>query len=479
MTAGQNPDNNWIYELQERGGALSSSAPGLEDIWPRLYGILSHFQKMRLNELAVQEQQLGMVRDGGFLMPSPFQDTVGDLCRHSWFFEDRYFYRFSPQAHEEYFWVSGSIGRGYSLDSIWFPQRGIAVTLYKAGIELTPGCLDRFQNHKLAKENIDSDIAMINAFRCAVIGFPHMTHMLWNVMPALDQLSDMKIPESFKLAVLFEPFGPIEELFPSFAGHLEHIQSNELPKLNKKYEFLVGLGSWFITRRVQDRIRSVLINYVDAEVRSKCQVFRELHETIFWISIKPPKRTIIDQCNMIAGLMHALRQRYQKAGFILDGVSLPWDFMTNTNYPSWSKAGLDRASVNSEEITRNIIELIEPQLRPHVITLNGVPISEEIAWAELATFYIAHGGSMQNKIGWLRSIPGYVHSNKKFLKFCRNFVERGGEMILASEELIVDDDPSSYSPQEMERKDQNYAFRSLEMLVEEVSAAYEKSTQLH
>src|ERR1700761_8369009 len=47
--------------------------------------------------------------------------------------------------------------------------------------------------------------------------------------------------------------------------------------------------------------------------------------------------------------------------------------------------------------------------------LNGLTVTDEISWGAIADFYFCHGGTMQNKIGWVHEVNGIVHSNTRFL----------------------------------------------------------------
>ena len=80
---------------------------------------------------------------------------------------------------------------------------------------------------------------------------------------------------------------------------------------------------------------------------------------------------------------------------------------------------------------------------------------------------------MQNKIGWIHRVPGFIHSNRTFLRFNRVMspVPDGPACFYASDELIVDDDPANYSALELARKDQDYSFTSVAALIGEIRNA--------
>ncbi len=461
------------------GAVPAAPVPGLEDIWLRLHDLLTHLRLTRLDEGAVQSQQRGMIRDGCFLMPSPFADRLADLCCRSWSHEFQFYYEFDAGPHGTYFWISSMLDRGFSLDAAWFPSRQVAVTNYPS--QLDAGRLERF-SQVLAQAPFKPawPAPWINVPRSAVVGFQHFMHMLWNELPALDRLAGAGLPgtappSTFSIAVRHEPFGPMHELFPELAPWMQALRHEDVPAWNAAHGLVLGLGSWSITPGTQDRVLRVAAHHASAAALARQAAFKEAHDPVFWLSVKPPKRTLSDQPAMLAGLIRALRTEHPKAGIILDGASIPWDFPANTNYPSWFHAMSHTAVTGSAVIISMILALLDPATRTHVVALNGLTACEEATWGGLATFYVCHGGTMQNKIGWLHRVPGFIHSNLTFLSFARMMpppIPGGPTCHYASDRLIVDDDPSRYLPHDLARKDQNYSFMSLDLLVEEVRAAF-------
>lgn len=461
-----------VYEAQP-GLANWPAPPGLEDVWSRIHDLLAHLRAVREDEAAVQAQQRGMIRDGCFLMPSPFAHRVEDLCSRSWFHEYQFYYQFEAAPQESYFWITGLLSRGYSLDTIWFPARRIAVTNFPSGIDCDR--LARFEELLTRLPRKPAwNAPQVNVPRVAMVGFQHLMHMLWNELPALDRLVGMALPDIFGIAVQCEPFGPTRELFPELAARVRSVRYEDAPEENANHGLVLGLGSWTITRGTQERIRRLAPNYVSPEVLAVRDRFKADHDPVFWFSVKPPKRTMSDQAEILASLIDALCGDYPNAGFILDGASLPWDFPSNTNYPGWFHSVSDSAVRGSATIIAAILEGLQTALRDHIVSLNGISACEETIWGEAATFYVCHGGTMQHKIGWLHSVPGFIHSNRNFLRLFRQMpapVIDGPACYYASESLIIDDDPTLYSEHELARKDQNYSFASLSQLLEEIRAA--------
>lgn len=454
-------------------GTFAPAPAGMEDLWPRICALLSHQRLVLQDEQAVQAQQRGMVRDGCFLMPSVFDGRADDLCERSWFHEYQFYYEFGRGAEESYFWISGQLDRGYGLDTLWFPSRSVVITNFAASVEVDR--LARFQD--VLTRSIPKPVwaaPPVSIPRIAVHGFQHLMHMMWNQLPALDTLSGTSLPDAFAIAVHCEPFGPTAALFPELAPILRSVRYEDMPAENARNGLVLGLGSWTITPSTQDRVRRVALQQASPGVAEQCDRFKGSHHPVFWISVKPPKRTMLDQAETLAALIRALRTDYPASGFILDGASLPWDFPRNGNYPPWFHAVCDSAVTGSAAVIEAVTVRLDTLLRPHVVALNNLSACDEVVWGEAANFYVCHGGTMQNKIGWIHHVPGFTHSNHSFLKSNRTMpppVLNGPPCFYASEALIVDDKPEEYSALELARKDQNYRFTSIPALIAEISAA--------
>jgi len=439
---------------------------------------MAHVRSFDTNEGAVQAQQQGMIRDGCFLMPSPFSGRPHDLCIRSWFHEFQFYYEFDAGPHGYYFWVSSLLDRGFRLDTLWFPDRQVAVANYPS--QMDSGRLARFAK-KLVNEQRKSAQAppWTRVPRSMVVGFQHFMHMLWNEFPALDRLVDAKLlgsapPDVFSIAIQHEPFGPMQQLFPELAPWMQPLSYRDMEGWNAAHGMVLGLGSRSITRRTQERVLQVAKRHTGANALARQRVFKAAHDPVFWVSVKPPKRTVSDQPAMLAGLIRILRADHPNAGFIIDGASLPWDFPDNPNYPPWFHSGSQTAVSGSGEIIAMIMALLDGE-QDHIVALNGLGACAEAAWGEIATFYVCHGGTMQNKIGWMHRIPGFIHSNTAFIHSIRTTpspVVDGPSCYYASADLIRDDNPTNYSPLELARKDQNYSFTSLARFAEEIGVAF-------
>ncbi len=460
-------------------GSLPYTPAGMEDLWPAISGLLAHQWAHNVNEASVQAQQRGALRDGCYLMPSPYPGhDSGDVCSRSWSHESQFFYEFCSGTDERYLWISGQLDRGYKLETLWFPGRNVAVTNFAPSVN--PDFLDRFRR-MLAFAPVKPvwEAAPIAIPRVVVTGFQHLMHVLWNELPALDRMAALPLPDKVSIGVLCQPFGPTVALFPELQPAIQVIRLEDVATLNATNGLVLGLGSWSITPGTQHRVRRVAAEQAGPAVIAARDAFKASHHPIFWLSVKPPKRTMSDQAQTLATLMQALRADYPNAGFILDGASRPWDFPASSNYPPWFHDVFTKAVAGSAEIMGAVKALLDPDLHPHLVTLNDISACDEVVWGEAASFYICHGGTMQNKIGWVHQTPGFIHSNRTFMASFRTMPEPvtdGPPCFYMSPELIIDDDPANYSALELSRKDQDYSFVSNMAFLAEIRETLTKVT---
>lgn len=466
---------NIVYDASQERSWISP--PGCNDFWIRIRILMLYAADLSKDEERVQIQQHGMIRDGFFVMPSIYSDRESDQCNRSWFHEYRFYYEFETNSQDRYFWITGQLDCGYSLQTIWFPEKKIVFTNYYLGVDVNR--LIRFKTHlQESVQKIFHTEHLNNVPRLAIVGYQHMLHTLWNELPALDLLSETELPSCFKIAVQHEPFGPIRRLFPELSASIYAIRYEDIPHQNSVRGLVFGLGSWTITHSTQKRILDLAEEISSKEVILRIKLFEHTHSPIFWISVKPPQRTISEQPQALAALITHLKASFPAAGFIINGVSFPWDFPINTNYPPWFHDYITTALDKSKEIIECLLRHLQNNNFNDIVILNGISACEEAAWGKVASFYICHGGSMQNKIGWLHDTPGFIHSNRPFIEANRSMpvpVFDGPACYYASDELIVDDDQSKYSTHEITRKDQNYSFSSLSRFIDEVTCAIRKS----
>ena len=434
--------------------------PALTDIWPRVAAVLRHYAWLNTDEALIRAFQHGVVRDGNFLVPSLFGEG-GDLCRQSYALQNVVFYRF-PDGALEYFWVTAQLDRCYGLGALYFPGCRLVLSLYPFGI--TQGLMDAFERVRAGIGRPAPTGHGVPTGPVVVSGYFHIIHHLWNELPAVERAVVAGLAPKLSINALYQPLGPLEELFPELKGRVQPATDAELMARHGQVQMFTALGAWTIPAVTQARVVAVAGRHTNVDTLAEQQRFRARHFPVFWVSVKPPQRTCEDQSKVLAALIEQLGARWPSAGFLLDGVSFPWDFDTNGNYPGWFGDMLGEAADKTAAIMDDVVVRLSPAVWDRVRTVSRVSVMTEITWARTADFYVCHGGSMQNKVGWLHRIPGVVHSNTSFMAGARFMIppveNDTTPTFFLPDDLIVDDDRSNYTAHQLARKDQNYRFVS-------------------
>jgi hypothetical protein len=446
----------------------------LIDIWPRASAALQHFDVANRDEKHVQAIQHDILRIGRLAVPSLWHAS-SDHWIGCLYYNHRVLYRFFAGA-EEYFWITTLIDRCYALGVLYFPARGVAVSLYPHTID--SGFLAEFEIARTQWQRRPKEHRFKSAQPFVVTGFHHMMHTLWNDLPGLESAINAGLAPEMNVIATHQPLGPLAMLFPEFERRVEIVSQERLQARNGSGISFVALGGWTISPSVQRRVLDVADQLNRPGHLRERDLFKRRHTALFWISVKPPYRTILEQAKALALIIEGIRTEIDGAGFILNGVSYPWDYDTNGNYEPWFRDVMRQASAETSSIIGDIMSRLSSSLSESVRAVHDVPVSDEIAWSAAADFYFCHGGSMHNKIGWLRPVAGVVHSNSRFVDSMIHMIpplESIPPTYFVPSELIADDDPEGYSELQMARRDQNYRFRDVRSIADFVVARYRET----
>jgi hypothetical protein len=454
---------------------------GLEGPVPELTGavkesvgeLIAVARRQLLDEAAIRDFALGLLQRGPSSarahLPREFELT------RSWFFEEQFFYEVcNPRLRAVL--VTSLIDRGHAINTVWFVDDGVAVAVQDHATDVRR--FNRFLDATLRRDGRDRKEKP--HLRRLVTGFPHMLHVLWNgISPVIALAQEDNGATDFEVHVLFEPFGPIERLVPELSGTLRRVSRTWAADQNDGYEVNCGVAGWRITREAQSRIINLAKELSTTASREASAAFASRFSPVIWVTAKPGHRTFINEAVVLADLITRLSQLLPKAGFIIDGASYPWDFHHNSNYDGRFRSQIAGVTAKSDTHIKNILQGLPSEVHDRTVVLNGIDVHDEIVWGCVADFYVAHGGSMQHKIGWIHDVPGYVHSNQQFLDHFKHIrfspVEAGTVVYYPSEGVLLDDDPAGYSSSQLAWKSQKYVAITQEGLYDDVWRAMRSS----
>ncbi len=446
--------------------ACLACVSALDGIHERLAAVLDQTNQLNANEDDLRKQQHRTTLNRCLEMASPLYDGL-DQSDCSYFSEHRFYFEF--EALEKYYWITSLVDRGYCWSAIYFPARKICVLLYPLAVELKT--LERFHAIEAACSKPACGPPAL------IAGFPHFMHTLWNEIPAMDHAAKAGVLDGLATRVPYQAFGPMGFVFPQLAPLASVLQHDQLIAANSANRLLVCLGSRTITQSSQQRLYGVAMAMASLKMTAEMKAFRAAHEQIFWLSIKPPRRTLDRQADVLATLIKGLQKHYPLAGFILNGTSLPWDTAFNQNYSGWFTNGIVDDERYVQDVVASITMALGAWLAKKITVVSGLNVLDEIAWGGVADFYICHAGTMQNKIGWSHDIPGFIHSHTSMLEYVKGHapVENISARYFPSQGLVEDCEAEDYLSYGNERRDQDYRILDASRFLSEVLAAIERS----
>lgn len=245
-------------------------------------------------------------------------------------------------------------------------------------------------------------------------------HHVWNQLPALMAIMERNLLKpGYSVVIASAPMGPIEAIFPELQDpHLGIMLVKkpmaELPRFAAKSDiFLLRAGSTKVTSAVVSRIR----HHASAEYPSVVKMaenFRSNHHPIMWASIRTGNRTWISQVRGISALAVRLRAVYPQFGLIIDGFAVPED-------QGSISSKIEDLIHDEQELSRQIIAL--SGLDGHILTNIGARLLHSVIYAQIVDCYLAHHGTIQNKMAWFSGKRGVVHSNRGVLSGIRGTLE--------------------------------------------------------
>jgi hypothetical protein len=323
--------------------------PALEPVWTRVTAVLKHYAWFNADDARVRRMQHEIMLHGVLIVPSIFGQGK-DLCTRAFYFSSYIFYHF-VDGPEEYFWITSLLNRCYALGALYFPAKSVAVSLYPYTIEAS--LLRGFEDMRVA---LRCPAALAPAPPLVVVGCNHMFHTLWNELSALDYATAAGLSPHLRIATTYQPMGPLERLFPELRGRVEPYTFSDLHALNETVRMFTALGSLSIPKSTRPRVVRTARELAPSATLAEQEQFRRRHHPILWLSAKPPDRTCVNQVETLAAIIRGFHAVYPTAGFLLDGVSYPWDYDSNENYFGGFHSYLEIASAKTSEIINAVID---------------------------------------------------------------------------------------------------------------------------
>lgn len=352
------------------------------------------------------------VRDGGMAVMDPFS---GRICHaiDSWQALGRNCYLFLGQ--ELFYMISG--GSGSKALCLYIPSRELVLDFRSglnrlladatfantlSGVASRLAHLHEAHNRAIADGPSSGPRRIVVAMQRA----QNFAHHYWNFYTGLERLvlSGLDANVSRVQFASSEFFGPIEQLYPEFAGRVETItdQPSFDPCPFSRDELLVTVGGYAIPRTLLDRVRRAM----RALPTPKDVADPDSHPgawPVVWIGMRTGDKAWSDQEAGIPALIRALRATYPGLLVLLDGFSYPVGRDEITH--QW-KGAMETLHAMAERVRA------ASGSPDQVVNMVGNTLRESVLWAERAHAYIAPVGTTQHKIGWFTTAPGLIYLSR-------------------------------------------------------------------
>jgi hypothetical protein len=201
-------------------------------------------------------------------------------------------------------------------------------------------------------------------------------------------------------------FGEIDEIIPDFHCPTDTISiwnQTEYFAKNNLLPFRLGARSFSLQTkreliRYLERVKSDAVADIDA--------MRKAHRQIFLLTMRQGRRTATNQAAFLEAVCRALAGRYPDSGFLFDSYSRP-----RVPQPGHIQQRGEEDVVLARKLASHIFEKIPAA----GCCMAGLDIVDALYATLSIDYYISHHGTQQNKVSWLSSAPGFVHSNERYL----------------------------------------------------------------
>jgi hypothetical protein len=466
------PSSFEVIQLQTDPGGPMYAALRAE--FPRLEALVTLLQERRREPEAAygQRYQLEIIEHGTFAIPSLTTDTTSHAVASLLLTDKCVFYAFDNDPDL----ILGAclLAEGFPLAAIVIPSKRVMVNLddpvWGMGVA-----------HLRALHDLSVQYPIDRAPRpdprrvTVVTGEPNFAHHIWNQLSAFDGLAATPAGAApLDILATHEPLGPLRELFPEAAAwSVAYCPDSYLEGRNGADRMFVPLGSFRLSRRVQNRVQRFARSHLGGDAGVVVERIARTRRPMFWLSIRTRNRTAVNQIDGLIAIGRGLLAAFPRACIVLDGHSLPADFETNPSYDRPRTLEIVQAD---RAVAAEVIERLQEQgvvgTGQDVVPLIGCSILDSIGVASLADAYFCHHGTVQHKIGWLTDVPGIVHCNRRTLalhpaRWVGAKVENGVEPRYLDEAFVEDEPPATELSQvDSSLRIERYMFTDVERMAD-------------
>ena len=247
----------------------------------------------------------------------------------------------------------------------------------------------------------------------------HVGHVLWNELTGLERIRRALPAEALPAVIVPNPeagtevFGPVERIFPEFAGRVVRLPARDVADLVYREGFTaMRVYDEYVSAHLAARVGQVARQDPAVEPdRAVAAALEGQGRPVILIGLRVHNRTVPDQAGLWRGVIEHLSHRLGPIAVVIDGVNARLQADPSTDYGSFGPRGPRAAVLDELQI---VIEL-----RRHfhdddvtLISTVGAPVARSLFWAQQALCFVSLWGAGLAKYRWVANKPGLVLTNR-------------------------------------------------------------------
>lgn len=245
-----------------------------------------------------------------------------------------------------------------------------------------------------------------------IVGHENFAHHIWNELPALQVWLERTSDDSIaKLSIIAtaEPLGPLLEIFPT----LEMAMFRRSSGAKTKMPLCVRVGSQLVTAKIRRTVLDYFKRRKHAPAILETLSILDTGWPRIWISVRQKSRTPDNQFEFLLATLKSIISRYPDAMFVLDGFSFPVGFFEDERTQYLRDTFIERSQDASrfiDTLRDRIAAELGGDFASRICDVSGHDLADAVCVAGNCDYYVCHGGTLQHKIGWFYSTPGFIHA---------------------------------------------------------------------
>ncbi|SEM25887.1 hypothetical protein SAMN05518845_11948 [Variovorax sp. YR750] len=308
----------------------------------------------------------------------------------------------------------GHLARGFPLSALILPAQRLFLKIvddhWAVRHEHLEQLAEQLHHHPISAPP-EPGVALLS-------GDANFAHHVWNQLPSLQAIVEhCDLSGTVEIINTHEPLGSITQMFPELARFSpRHVPDVFLEQVNATPKLRLPVGSIFIPAKLISRLLVAFNSRAPSEQEIALRLRIAAHRsTILWLSIRTRTRAPTNQAQVLARIGCDYLSRNPDGLIVLDGHSVPEDFIENITHDKPAQRKLvEECSAIAAEVACKIIA--QTSRSESVVSAVGISIAQTILLAQQATVYFCHHGTVQHKVGWFSSAPGVVHCNRRTLQ---------------------------------------------------------------